>query len=163
MVSPLTDDGGRAPPLALPSRREALALLRREFPLTFPSPPAMLRPLALGIRGEIFARLTVRFSTNGRDRYLLGQALGYWCSSAAYLSMLAAGGHRADLDGNDVEAVSDEHMADAQARLAERQRGAPKHTPASKPPDPTPQRKTLNGRPVLRLSARKHPLPGDQR
>jgi hypothetical protein len=93
--------------------RALLAQLREAWPAAFPDPP---RPLAIGT-GKL-AREARPASMSNRD---LNRAMGFYCSSDAYLEALGReGARRIAFDGSDAGAVEAEHRLMALARLEER-------------------------------------------
>ena len=130
----------------------ALASLQAAFPAAFPTDPAAVRPLALGVR----ATLEVAGIAGGRTP--LHSALWRWCRQPAYLAALAEDRPRINLDGTDAGPVAPEHQTAAAAWLerlrakAER-RAAASVVPAAPVPEPAPEPAPVapTGRPVLSL------------
>ena len=125
----------------------ALASLQAAFPAAFPTDPAAVRPLALGVREGIEASGTVP------SRTTLHRALWRWCRQPEYLAAIAEGRPRINLDGTDAGPVAPEHQAQAAERLAKLAAKAERRTAASVPapvpePEPTP---APPARPVLTL------------
>jgi sRNA-binding protein len=109
-----------------------IAELAKLFPAAFSLDPARVRPLALGIRRDIFGRTTL---PHGR----VYNALQCYTRGRAYLAAMTQDAVRVDLDGNAAGTVSYEHAADAANRAKIRTRvqpkqprpmEAPKHVPA---------------------------------
>jgi len=124
-----------------------LAELRERFPAAFPTDPAAVRPLALRVRERIEATGTVP------SRTTLHRVLWRWTRTPAYLTALAEGRPRVNLDGSDAGAVAPEHQAQAAERLeklrakAERKAAAaavPVPEPAAPMPEPAPARPVLS-------------------
>ncbi len=125
----------------------ALIALASRFPLAFPTDPAAVRPLALGVREGIEASGTVP------SRTTLHRALWRWCRQPEYLAAIADGRPRINLDGSDAAAVAPEHQAQAAERLeklrakAERKAAAaavPVPESAAPIPEPAPARPVLS-------------------
>ncbi len=132
----------------------ALIALQTVFPAAFPTDPAAVRPLALGVREGIEASGTVP------SRTTLHRALWRWCRQPEYLAAIADGRPRINLDGSDAGAVTPEHQAAAAAWLeklrakGERRAAAaaspePAAAPVSEPAAPMPE--PVPARPVLSL------------
>lgn len=125
----------------------ALIALQTLFPAAFPTDPAAVRPLALRVRERIEATGTVP------SRTTLHRVLWRWTRTPAYLTALAEGRPRVNLDGSDAGAVAPEHQAQAAERLeklrakAERKAAAaavPVPEPAAPMPEPAPARPVLS-------------------
>ena len=125
----------------------ALIALQAAFPAAFPTDPAAVRPLALRVRERIEATGTVP------SRTTLHRVLWRWTRTPAYLTALAEGRPRVNLDGSDAAAVAPEHQAQAAERLeklrakAERKAAAaavPVPEPAAPMPEPAPARPVLS-------------------
>ena len=125
----------------------ALIALQAAFPAAFPTDPAAVRPLALRVREAIEASGTVP------SRTTLHRVLWRWTRTPAYLTALAEGRPRVNLDGSDAGAVAPEHQAQAAERLeklrakAERKAAAaavPVPEPAAPMPEPAPARPVLS-------------------
>ena len=126
----------------------ALASLQAAFPAAFPTDPAAVRPLALGVR----ATLEAAGIAGGRTP--LHSALWRWCRQPAYLAALAEDRPRINLDGTDAGPVAPEHQAAAAAWLeklrAKAGRVSAVVTPVV-PAAPAPEPVAPTGRPVLSL------------
>ena len=126
----------------------ALASLQAAFPLAFQTDPAAVRPLALRVRERIEATGTVP------SRTTLHRVLWRWTRTPAYLTALAEGRPRVNLDGSDAGAVAPEHQAAAAAWLeklrAKAGRVSAVVTPVV-PAAPAPEPVAPTGRPVLSL------------
>ncbi len=125
----------------------ALIALQAAFPAAFPTDPAAVRPLALRVRERIEATGTVP------SRTTLHRALWLWTRQSAYLTAIAEGRPRINLDGTDAGPVAPEHQAAAAAWLeklrakAERKAAAaavPVPEPAAPMPEPAPARPVLS-------------------
>ena len=125
----------------------ALIALQAAFPAAFPTDPAAVRPLALRVRERIEATGTVP------SRTTLHRVLWRWTRTPAYLTALAEGRPRVNLDGSDAGAVAPEHQAQAAERLeklrakAERKAAAaavPVPESAAPIPEPAPARPVLS-------------------
>lgn len=89
--------------------QHTLALLRRRFPAAFGS----VKPLKLGIRDDILARTKLTEAE-------LFHFMSFYVNAPAYLSAQSErGAMRHDLDGQEVEPVSEENRIYALMRLGE--------------------------------------------
>ena len=126
----------------------ALIALQAAFPAAFPTDPAAVRPLALRVREAIEASGTVP------SRTTLHRALWRWCRQPEYLTAIAEGRPRINLDGTDAGPVAPEHQAAAAAWLeklrAKAGRVSAVVTPVV-PAAPAPEPVAPTGRPVLSL------------
>ncbi len=126
----------------------ALIALQAAFPAAFPTDPAAVRPLALRVRERIEATGTVP------SRTTLHRALWLWTRQSAYLTAIAEGRPRINLDGTDAGPVAPEHQAAAAAWLeklrAKAGRVSAVVTPVV-PAAPAPEPVAPTGRPVLSL------------
>jgi ProP effector len=91
----------------------AIALLAEAFPKAFSIFEQRRRPLKIGIRGDLLARLGGTLT-----EIELRQVLRAYTANGAYRRRLLAGAPRIDLDGNPVGTVSAEEAADALAKIA---------------------------------------------
>jgi len=123
-----------------------LAELRERFPDAFPADLSRVRPLAMGVRATLEA-------AGIAGRTPLHRVLWLWTRTPAYLTALAEGRPRVNLDGSDAGAVAPEHQAQAAERLeklrakAERKAAAaavPVPEPAAPIPEPAPARPVLS-------------------
>jgi len=123
-----------------------LAELRERFPDAFPADLSRVRPLAMGVRATLEA-------AGIAGRTPLHRGLWLWTRTPAYLTALAEGRPRVNLDGSDAGAVAPEHQAQAAERLeklrakAERKAAAaavPVPEPAAPIPEPAPARPVLS-------------------
>ena len=96
------------------AKQALIVILTERFPKAFPANPKAIRPLKIGIDQDI------RQACPEMDEKLLRQVLGGHTHRLAYLKALARGGQRIALDGNPVEAISPEAIAQAQERLNSR-------------------------------------------
>lgn len=94
----------------IPAVLEALAA---RWPVAFPRDPTKLRPWAIGLHEDLVKQGL------GFSRQLLRLALKHVTKTDGYLTALAAGGPRYDLDGNARGEVTEEQKASAVTRLAE--------------------------------------------
>lgn len=94
----------------IPAALEALAA---RWPAAFPRDRSTLRPWAIGLHNDIDEK------SLGISRQVLRLALKRVTRSEEYLTALASGGPRIDLEGNPRGEVTEEARADAVTRLAE--------------------------------------------
>ena len=78
--------------------RKQLALLREKWPVAFPAEPERVRPLAIGVAGEIASAMGWSLP------YTLG-VLARWKMAPAYCRAVLAQEHRVALDGSPAEAI----------------------------------------------------------
>jgi sRNA-binding protein len=113
----------------------AIVLLAELFPRAFAVYELRRRPLKLGIRDNIIARIGDVITPRE-----LAQAMRLYCRNTGYLQAVARGDARVDLDGNAVGVVSAEHSAQAATELKIRaQREAKRRkraAAAAEPPKP---------------------------
>jgi ProP effector len=95
----------------------ALATLLAAFPLAFPAEPQQIKPLAVGIRQQIYARCTL----SHRD---VIDALRRYTGRTAYLRTIIEGAARVDLDGATSSTVTAKEAAYAAERIAKDQASA---------------------------------------
>jgi len=84
--------------------------LVRQFPETFASDPAQVRPLKLGILRDIYAQSVL-------SHRRISAALRSYCHSVQYLHASVEGAARLDLAGDPVGAVTAKEAESAQRRL----------------------------------------------
>jgi len=77
-------------------QKDLFFLVRQTFPLAFSDPP---KPLKIGIRQDLAREV------GEADAMLI---LRRWCRRGKYREVVAAGGPRIDLNGNQADEVSDE-------------------------------------------------------
>jgi sRNA-binding protein len=106
-------------------------LLAELFPRAFVVYELHRRPLKIGIRHDIFAK--IEGAMTGRE---LATALRFYCRNTGYLRALARGGARVDLDGNSVGAVGVEQSALAATELKARAERAARRRRAATEPAP---------------------------
>lgn len=126
----------------------ALIALQAAFPAAFPTDPAAVRPLALRVRERIEATGTVP------SRTTLHRALWRWCRQPEYLTAIAEGRPRINLDGTDAGPVAPEHQAAAAAWLEKLRAKAERKAAAAAVPVPAPAPEPAPvppARPVLSL------------
>ena len=126
----------------------ALIALQAAFPAAFPPDPAAVRPLALRVREAIEASGTVP------SRTTLHRALWRWCRQPEYLTAIAEGRPRINLDGTDAGPVAPEHQAAAAAWLEKLRAKAERKAAAAAVPVPAPAPEPAPvppARPVLSL------------
>ena len=110
--------------------RKQLAMLREKWPVAFPAEPERVRPLAIGVAGEIASAMGWSLP------YTLG-VLARWKMAPAYCRAVLAQEHRVALDGSPAEAIdakAKDLAAKRLARLAERETA----NGAAKPAAPVP-------------------------
>lgn len=98
------------------AQARVVELLQTTFPQTFFADPADIRPLAIGIRDELFAWSETQPEL---PRKRIHHALHRYCGSSAYKNALKAGVMRVNLKGELIEPVTAEAEALAQAYLAD--------------------------------------------
>jgi sRNA-binding protein len=120
------------------------------FPLAFSSEPRHIKPLAIGIRQQIFARCGLSHSHRS-----VGDALRRYTKCAAYLATIIEGAVRVDLDGatsGNVTATEAAHAVEQITRLA---------VATGKPKDPikpnTPAKANISQSPPNRDAAKPGP------
>jgi len=119
----------------LTDNKAIIAFLVQEFPACF-SLKGEAKPLKIGL----FQDLSERLAENERvSKTQLRGAIRHYTTSWRYLRCIKAGAKRVDIDGNDGEELSQEHIDHAQKTLAESQDKAKKRE-AAKKPAPTEQR-----------------------
>lgn len=138
-------------PEKLTKSKDVIAYLSEQFPDCF-SVKGDAKPLKIGIFEELAKRLE---SDDKVSKTRLRTALRHYTNSWRYLYSIKAGSDRVDLDGQKVEAVTEEHQQHAQetlkeskAKVAEKKKAmakasSEKSTPAStsKPSKPKAKRK----------------------
>ena len=107
--------------------RKQLALLREKWPVAFPAEPERVRPLAIGVAGEIASAMGWSLP------YTLG-VLARWKMAPAYCRAVLAQEHRVALDGSPAEAIDAKAKDLAAKRLAERETANGAATPAAPVP-----------------------------
>ena len=93
----------------LTTKREILAVLRKEYPVL-----TEYRPLKINIEVDLFERCSL-------SRSKIKQGLRYYLRSREYLRVLTKGGLRYDLDGNPVGSVTIDDQQQAIQTLAQRE------------------------------------------
>jgi sRNA-binding protein len=101
------------------------------FPAAFSAEPRHVRPLAIGIRQQIYARCS--FSHSHRS---VGDALRRYTKCAAYLATIIEGAVRVDLDGASSGNVTAMEAAHAAERITRPSVAAGKPKAAIKPNAP---------------------------
>jgi ProP effector len=96
-------------------------MLCREFPQCLFLFERQRRPLKVGIRADILARLGDRVEPRQ-----IGAALRFYTSDTEYRRAQRAGAPRIDLDGNQCGTVSEADAASAAAEVAKRKTAAAK-------------------------------------
>lgn len=94
---------------------KVIEFLASRFPASF-SVKGPAKPLKIGIFNEISERLG---EEDDVSKTQVRHALRRYTNSWRYLEAVAKGGMRVDLDGQDAEALTEEHVQHAQAQLAE--------------------------------------------
>lgn len=109
-----------------------LELLAEAWPACFSIYEGRRKPLKIGVRDDILAR--VAGAIRPRE---LSRALSVYCASPGYLRSFKVGAERVDLDGNPTSIITVEEAAHATAKLARRRkRTAAAEQPAPPPPPP---------------------------
>ena len=88
----------------------AIGELQAVFPLAFSTEPRPIRPLAIGIRQQIYARCTLSHRT-------VGDALRRYTNRVAYQRTIIEGAARVDLDGAKSGNVTAKEAAHAAERV----------------------------------------------
>jgi sRNA-binding protein len=109
----------------------AIALLAQSFPRCFSIFEQRRRPLKIGIREDLLARLG-----GALTEIELRQGLRAYTGNRRYRERLLAGAPRFDLDGNPVCMVTPEEEADARKKLAAVEAKAAAREQAQKAPQP---------------------------
>ena len=125
----------------------ALIALQTLFPAAFPTDPAAVRPLAIGTWGALAG-------AGIASRTTLHRALWRWCRQPEYLTAIAEGRPRINLDGTDAGPVAPEHQAAAAAWLEKLRAKAERKAAAAAVPVPAPAPEPAPvppARPVLSL------------
>lgn len=94
---------------------KVIAYLAETFPNSF-SVKGDAKPIKVGIFADIAERLTEESPVSKTQ---VRHALRRYTNSWRYLEAVIKGGKRVDLDGNEVEDLTEEHVQHAQAQLAE--------------------------------------------
>jgi ProP effector len=102
-------------PEKLTKSKDVIAYLSEQFPDCF-SVKGDAKPLKIGIFEELAKRLE---SDDKVSKTRLRTALRHYTNSWRYLYSIKAGSDRVDLDGQKVEAVTEEHQQHAQETLKE--------------------------------------------
>lgn len=102
-------------PEKLTKSKDVIAYLSEQFPDCF-SVKGDAKPLKIGIFEELAKRLE---SDDKVSKTRLRTALRHYTNSWRYLYSIKAGSDRVDLDGEKVEAVTEEHQQHAQETLKE--------------------------------------------
>ena len=92
-----------------------IEFLASKFPNSF-SLKGQAKPLKIGIFADIAAQIT---EEDPVSKTQIRHALRRYTNSWRYLEAVTKGGQRVDLDGQDVEALTEEHVVHAQTQLAE--------------------------------------------
>jgi ProP effector len=99
----------------LNSSKEVIAFLAERFPHCF-SAEGEARPLKIGIFQDLVERVEGEMSLSKTQ---LRSALRLYTSSWRYLYGIKAGAIRVDLDGNDCDALDEQHVEHARKQLEE--------------------------------------------
>lgn len=94
---------------------KVIEFLAEKFPASF-SVKGEAKALKIGIFSDIAEKIT---DEDPVSKTQVRHALRRYTNSWRYLEAVVKGGQRVDLDGNDVEALSEEHVHHAQQQLAE--------------------------------------------
>ncbi|NVK25326.1 MAG: RNA chaperone ProQ [Gammaproteobacteria bacterium] len=94
---------------------KVIAYLAETFPNSF-SLKGDAKPIKVGIFADIAERLT---EDSPVSKTQVRHALRRYTNSWRYLEAVCKGGKRVDLDGNEVEELTEEHVQHAQVQLAE--------------------------------------------
>jgi ProP effector len=94
---------------------KVIEFLAEKFPKSF-TVKGEAKALKVGIFNDIAAQLEEQDPVSKTQ---VRHALRRYTNSWRYLEAVVKGGSRIDLEGNDVEALTDEHIQHAQAQLAE--------------------------------------------
>ncbi len=113
----------------LTDNKAIIAFLVKEFPACF-SLKGEAKPLKIGLFQELSERLAENESVSKTQ---LRGAIRHYTTSWRYLRCIKAGAKRVDIDGNEVEELTQEHIDHAQKTLAESQEKAKKREAAKKP------------------------------
>ena len=92
-----------------------IEFLANKFPQSF-SVKGDAKPLKIGIFADIAEQIT---EEDPVSKTQVRHALRRYTNSWRYLEAVIKGGQRVDLDGNDVEELTEEHVAHAEQQLAE--------------------------------------------
>ncbi|MDV6315130.1 RNA chaperone ProQ [Idiomarina sp. HP20-50] len=118
-------------PEKLTKSKDVIAYLAEQFPDCF-SLKGDAKPLKIGIFEDLAKRLE---NDEKVSKTRLRTALRHYTNSWRYLYSVKVGSQRVDLDGNEVEAVTEEHQQHAQetlkeskAKVAEKNKAAAKAT-----------------------------------
>ena len=94
---------------------KVIAFLAERFPQSFTA-KGSVKPLKIGIFADISAAIT---DEDPVSKTQIRQALRRYTNSWRYLDAVTKGGQRIDLQGNDFEEVTQEHIDHASTQLAE--------------------------------------------
>lgn len=113
----------------LTDNKAIIAFLVQEFPACF-SLKGEAKPLKIGLFQELSERLAENELVSKTQ---LRGAIRHYTTSWRYLRCIKAGAKRVDIDGNEVEELTQEHIEHAQKTLAESQEKAKQREAAKKP------------------------------
>jgi len=94
---------------------QVIEFLANKFPLSF-SVKGEAKPLKIGIFADIAEQIT---EDDPVSKTQIRHALRRYTNSWRYLESVVKGGQRVDLEGNDVEELTQEHVQHAKTQLAE--------------------------------------------
>jgi len=114
----------------LTDNKAIIAFLVQEFPACF-SLKGEAKPLKIGLFQQLSERLA---ESELVSKTQLRGAIRHYTTSWRYLRCIKAGVKRVDIDGNEGDELSQEHIEHAQKTLADSQERAKKREAAKKPP-----------------------------
>ena len=119
---------------------KVIEFLAEKFPASF-SVKGEAKALKIGIFNDIAAQLT---DEDPVSKTQVRHALRRYTNSWRYLEAVVKGGQRVDLEGKDVEALTEEHVQHAQQQLAESKAKFQEKKKAAKPKDKKSYKKPAN-------------------
>lgn len=115
-----------------------IEFLATKFPASF-SVKGQAKVLKIGIFNDIAERLE---ESDQVSKTQVRHALRRYTNSWRYLEAVVKGGQRVDLDGNDVEALTEEHISHATTQLAESKAKFQEKRKAQKPQNKNGQKRS---------------------
>ena len=135
----------------LTDNKAIIAFLAQEFPACF-SLKGEAKPLKIGL----FQELSERLADNELvSKTQLRGAIRHYTTSWRYLRCIKAGAKRVDIDGNEVEELTQEHIEHAQKALADSQEKAKQREAAKKPKAESSEKSRVKAKPARAKHASK--------
>jgi len=135
----------------LTDNKAIIAFLVQEFPACF-SLKGDAKPLKIGLFQELSERLA---ENEAVSKTQLRGAIRHYTTSWRYLRSIKAGAKRVDIDGNEGDELSQEHIDHAQKTLADSQAKAKKREAAKKPAVESKEKPQVKAKPARAKHASK--------